>query len=530
MVRIQGRAGAGSGFVIDPAGHILTNEHVIADEEYLTVIFDDGATTTPLVIGTDPKRDIALLKVETGSPLTALPLATHMREGEGVVALGYPLHLRDGITVTTGIISAFRVSPVVAYVQTDAAINPGNSGGPLLNLSGEVVGMNTSVLRTIPGRSFDAQGIGFAVRSDSLAFNSLMMWSNAYATSTPALAPDTTPAEAPPTTADTQSTKEDSSEGGIVSAFERRAGATDLVAEATFTMPHDPTGSAWISGFLLRLHEDSFHALLMHRSGVWRHYLRSGETEQPELVDEASSPNISTDTGAQNHLRVVVMGDTGWLFINGAYEAKLDLSGLEDPGSVGLIGAFYRGNEVRGGSISFSGFAVRPLRKVYGPRSGAIEHDPDNGRIDVQRTFISMADGIVEATFHNPYPASEGDWSSGFLIRRRGGDFYALGIDESGKWFHRLRSGTGTEELLAEHDSADLISTGPDESNHLRFIALGGDGWLFLNDTYVEMLDLSGWTSAGSVDAVGAYFRNHGIAGKSTKFEDFTVWSADSAR
>ena len=319
-------------------------------------------------------------------------------------------------------------------------------------------------------------------------------------------------------------------EGGFISAFDRRASAADLVVEATFNAPWDPTGNAWITGFLLPLKHDGFHAVLMHRSGAWRHYLRSGETGQPELVEEASSPNISTGTGAQNHLRVVVVGDTGWLFINGAYEAKLDLSGLVDSGSVALTCAFYRGDEIRDGSISFSGFAVRPLRKIYGPRSGAIEHDPDNGRIDVQPTFISMADGVVEATFHNPYPASEGDWSSGFLVRRRGGDFYALGIDESGKWFHRLRSGAGLEELLAEHDSADLISTGPDESNHLRFIALGGDGWLFLNDTYVEMLDLSGWTSAGSVDAVGAYFRNHGVAGKSTKFEDFTVWSADSTR
>ena len=125
VVRIQGSAGAGSGFIIDPAGHILTNEHVIADEDKLIVIFDDGATSTTRVVGADPERDIALLKVEAASPLTALPLAARMREGEEVVALGYPLHLRDGITVTTGIISAFRVSPVVAYVQTDAAINPG---------------------------------------------------------------------------------------------------------------------------------------------------------------------------------------------------------------------------------------------------------------------------------------------------------------------------------------------------------------------------------------------------------------------
>ena len=535
IVRIQGKTGAGSGFVIDPAGHILTNAHVIAGEDELTVIFDDGATSTPRVIGFDSKRDIALLKVEAELPLTALPLATRMREGEGVVALGYPLHLRDGITVTTGIVSAFRVSRVVTYVQTDAAINPGNSGGPLLNLAGEVVGMNTSALRTIPGRSFDAQGIGFAIRSDSLAFSSLTMWAGASATSTPTSAPDSMPTEMPATTSDAfgplRGAIDHGPEDGFASTFDSRTSASDFVTEATFTVPHDLTGSAWSTGFLLRIGDhDSLHVLLIHRSGVWRHYLRSGESGEYQLIEAASSSNIRTGIGAQNHLRVVAVDDMGWLFVNGAYETTLKLSGLVDPGSVALIGALFRGGQTGARSIRFSGFTVRSLSKIHGPSSGAIEHDPDNGLIEVEETFTSMADGIVEATFHNPFSASEGDWTSGFLIRRSGsGDFHALGIDESGRWFHRLRTGSGSEEQLAERDSRHLLATGPGGSNHLRIIALGGDGRLFVNGTYVGRLDLSGWLKTGSVDAVGSYFRGHGIAGKSTRFENFTVWSVDRA-
>ena len=535
IVRIQGKTGAGSGFVIDPAGHILTNAHVIAGEDELTVIFDDGATSTPRVIGSDSKRDIALLKVEAELPLTALPLATRMREGEGVVALGYPLHLRDGITVTTGIISAFRVSRVVTYVQTDAAINPGNSGGPLLNLAGEVVGMNTSALRTIPGRSFDAQGIGFAIRSDSLAFSSLTMWAGASATSTPTSAPDSMPSEMPATTSDAfgplRGVIDHGPEDGFASTFDSRTSASDFVTEATFTVPHDLTGSAWSAGFLLRIGDhNSLHVLLIHRSGVWRHYLRSGESGEYQLIEAASSSNIRTGIGAQNHLRVVAVDDIGWLFVNGAYEATLRLSGPVDPGSVALIGALFRGGQTGARSIRFSGFTVRSLSKIHGPSSGAIEHNPDNGLIEVEETFTSMADGIVEATFYNPYTASEGDWSSGFLFRRSStGDFHAVGFDESGRWFHRLRRATGSEELLAERDSTHLIATGPDGRNHLRIIALGEEGRLFINGTYVGRLDLSGWTGTGSVDAVGGYFRGHGIASKSTRFEDFTVWSADGS-
>ena len=326
-MRIQGKTGAGSGFVIDPAGHILTNAHVIAGEDELIVIFDDGATSTPRVIGFDSERDIALLKVEAELPLTALPLATRIREGEGVVALGYPLHLRDGITVTTGIVSAFRVSRVVTYVQTDAAINPGNSGGPLLNLAGEVVGMNTSALRTIPGRSFDAQGIGFAIRSDSLAFSSLTMWAGASATSTPTSASDSMPSETPATTSDAlgplRGVIDHGPEDGFASTFDSRTSASDFVTEATFTVPHDLTGSAWSTGFLLRIGDhDSLHVLLIHRSGVWRHYLRSGESGEYQLIEAASSSNIRTGIGAQNHLRVVGVGNTGWLFVNGSYESS----------------------------------------------------------------------------------------------------------------------------------------------------------------------------------------------------------------
>ncbi len=169
VVRIAGTSGSGSGFVVDSDGYILTNEHVIAGQDRLTIVFDDGARLRARVVAYDSARDIALLKVDTTLSLIALPLAEEVREGEDVVALGYPLDLRDRMTATRGIVSAFRTFRGVAYVQTDAATNPGNSGGPLMNLSGEVVGMNTSVRREIQGRDFDAQGIGYAIKFDVLS-------------------------------------------------------------------------------------------------------------------------------------------------------------------------------------------------------------------------------------------------------------------------------------------------------------------------------------------------------------------------
>ena len=94
--------------MVDSDGYILTNEHVIAGQDRLTIVFDDGARLRAQVVASDAARDIALLRVATTRQLTALPLATEVREGDEVVALGYPLDLRDRMTVTRGIVSAFR--------------------------------------------------------------------------------------------------------------------------------------------------------------------------------------------------------------------------------------------------------------------------------------------------------------------------------------------------------------------------------------------------------------------------------------
>ena len=149
----------GTGFVISPDGFIATNNHVIADVDSITVVFEDGKELDAEIIGRDPKTDIALIRVKADD-LFSLPLGNSdsVRPGEWVVAIGNPFGLEH--TVTAGIVSAkhrfIGQGSYDDYIQTDAAINPGNSGGPLLNLSGEVVGINTLI-------NPQANTIGFAV-------------------------------------------------------------------------------------------------------------------------------------------------------------------------------------------------------------------------------------------------------------------------------------------------------------------------------------------------------------------------------
>jgi serine protease Do len=156
----------GSGFVIDPTGFIVTNNHVIENADDIEVIFSDGSKLKAKLIGTDTKTDLSVLKVEPPQPLTSVKFgdSRKMRIGDWVMAIGNPFGL--GGSVTVGIISAsgrnINAGPYDNFIQTDAAINKGNSGGPLFNMTGEVIGINTAIISPSGG----SIGIGFAVPTE----------------------------------------------------------------------------------------------------------------------------------------------------------------------------------------------------------------------------------------------------------------------------------------------------------------------------------------------------------------------------
>ncbi len=151
----------GSGFVISSDGYIVTNNHVVEDVDKIEVAFADGTTLPADVIGRDPATDLALIRVESDQELSPLPLgdSSSLRPGDWVIAIGNPFGLEH--TVTAGIVSALHRRNIGSgryddFIQTDAAINPGNSGGPLIDLRGQVVGINTAI-------NPRANTIGFAV-------------------------------------------------------------------------------------------------------------------------------------------------------------------------------------------------------------------------------------------------------------------------------------------------------------------------------------------------------------------------------
>ena len=165
----EGRTGVGSGFVISPDGLVVTNSHVVGQAKTVTVIVPDGSAAEARVLGRDPDTDIALLRANSNfNAVARLGDSKTLRRGQIAIAIGNPLGFEW--TVTAGVISALGRSMRAStgrliddVIQTDAALNPGNSGGPLVATSGDVIGINTAVIR-------GAQGIAFAVAANTARF------------------------------------------------------------------------------------------------------------------------------------------------------------------------------------------------------------------------------------------------------------------------------------------------------------------------------------------------------------------------
>jgi serine protease Do len=161
------RTALGSGFIIDAKGLVLTNNHVVENADKITVRFSDQREFSAKIVGRDPKTDIAVIQItepKGNFPVAPMGESSHLQVGEWVVAMGSPFGLDN--TLTAGVVSAkgrhIGAGPYDNFIQTDASINPGNSGGPLVNMRGEVVGINTAIFSRTGGNL----GIGFAIPID----------------------------------------------------------------------------------------------------------------------------------------------------------------------------------------------------------------------------------------------------------------------------------------------------------------------------------------------------------------------------
>ena len=309
--------------------------------------------------------------------------------------------------------------------------------------------------------------------------------------------------------------------------FRSDVNLADFVAEVTFV---GDLPTVWIpvrigAGF------ENWHAVSLDELNgsvfAWQHRRRLDGADPERIQIGGVSSYLATGANARNHVRVIAYGDVGLLFINGAFEAELDFSGATDAGDVSLVAYGERDeatSERNPVSVRFENFSVRPLSAVYGPESGTVEHE-DDGIINSFASLTSIADGVIEATFSNPYPTRDGSWSAGFLFRENDG-FHAVIFDSGGRWYHELSIGSNPARTLAEGVSA-RVSDSEGAANRIRIAAIGEDGWLFINGEFTSKLDLSGGAGFGETFAIANYFVGEGIPGKLTRFADFTIHAVE---
>ena len=523
VVKIQTNLSTGTGAIFDTQGQtgfVITNHHVIEGASLVRVVVNDSTPYRGTVLGSDPVRDLAIVSICCDSfHSLSLGDVSHPDPGDAVFALGYPLGIAGQATLTRGIVSAIRYDSKrqSEVIQTDAAINPGNSGGPMLSVSGEILGINTFKYSDI-----GVERLGFAISSKTVRqrIPDLMAGAPKPTITSTQARPTSTPsggrtASFGPINGDLQ---HDPTDSFIKSEY---AGVTfaDVIVEATFVNPYSAATNSWDYGFIIRDSgqgsSDLFIQAIVTSDQRWSLAWREGTNPRNQIIGGGTIPRFDTTAGGRNHLRIVAIGERGWLFANGDFVSTLDFSDVIASGDIAVITGAYLGHAVAGAVTRFENFKISSLARRYGPIDGALEKKP--GSIGLHNSSVKSRDLMVEAVFDSP-PGTA--WDYGFVIRNPIRDrLEVIGVDGEGWWFHHTSSAGDLEytRMGADHLTHTLL-----DRNHLQLIAIEESGWFFVNGRLVHKLDLSHNQDSGSVRAMGDLISDHNA---SHSFKNFNVWA-----
>ena len=529
VVKVSTASGTGSGVIVEVESNgsalVVTNYHVIEGGGAVDVLVNDSDRYGATVLGFDASKDLAVLRICCSAGFSASPLSggTELADGRTVFTMGYPLGVGRA-TVTRGIVSSswFDQQAGRWMVQTDAAINPGNSGGPLFTLDGQVVGINTSVVRDA-GAGISIEGFGFAVwaRTVQESLPAMMIGSRLGAT------PEPTPGPTPTSGADfgpVDGVLQDEPDN-LIETLHARIDVDDFSTVATFD---NPSNAKWDYGFLFRYRQHRFHVLVIDESGYWSHKVRGqGNSESNQLLDSGrASSFLSGDLNA-NEIRIVALGDEGWFFLNGEFVAELDLSSGDSTGDVAAISGYFRSKDVTTKSIPFRGFTVR-ASEFLGDEGG-LEHQDDD-RIKKSYLDVDAADFAIQATFTNPYGQNIGAWDYGVAFRDTSSDpnaFHAVTLSSNGTWGYYVREGSATP---THRESGRLsVNAAAGGTNRLLLLAVGDTGLFYVNGAFVTELDISRGPSSGRIGVGTGFYTGDERPGHSTGY-DYRVWSLDSSQ
>jgi len=304
----------------------------------------------------------------------------------------------------------------------------------------------------------------------------------------------------------------------------------DFIAEAEFINPYSTTRNSWDYGFLFRGGATGqFDAVVVTSGNQWSHWFRSGVSGEPDEKLASGFINLDTSTRGSNRLKLVVVGEKGWLFVNGQYVGSLKFGGTGIHQDV-KVATYFQGNQVEGAVTRFEEFSVIPMDRQYGPTDSDLAKL--SGFITVHSSGLAVKDVIAEARFFNPSPQQD-SWSYGFQFHARGPNTFDVVFVRSApgqyggrqsNWNHYTRSGlVDSSQKLASRFTN--LNTGLRDSNHLLLVVLGEEAWLFVNDGSPSKLNLGVYAEEGDVTAIAGYFGDDQAPGSSTRFQGFTVWA-----
>ena len=535
VVRIATRSSVGSGVIYETTGQtafVVTNEHVTAGSNRVSVVVNDRDTYTGTVLGTDAVRDLAVVSI-CCAKFESLPFgdSASLEPGDEVIAIGYALGLSGQASITRGIVSAIRYDSghLSDVIQTDAAINPGNSGGPMLSMSGEILGINTfRIEQTSSGRT--AQGLGFAV-SETTVRDQIPHLRSAAASPTPT--PQDVPSSVPtpgPTSTPRPGPEEDEGnvfgpvsgalrhdpQDGRLEAFRAGVSMTDVAVSATFVNPASSGSRSWDYGFSIREAGGASVRAIVTSAGRWQVAVAAGGSS-PETT-EGPLQVFNGGVGQLNSIVLFATGNWGMLFVNGEFVSPIDLSAVGRVGDVAVITGANPGNEISGVSTRFERFQAIQLQKRFGPTGGSLPAGAS--RITEYNTGLWTRDLVAEAEFVSPVG---GNWDYGFVFRNPAFNVLeVVGVSDEGKWFHTARSATSGGYVDLAKGAVSESGAAFRDRNHVMLVAFGSTGLLLLNGQMVARLDLLHNQNSGGVSAVANfYFGNQG----SPSFTNFNVWT-----
>jgi len=532
VVRIATTTGSGSGFIYKlnrstNEAWVLTNEHVVSGAQTVTVRVNNSKDFVGSVLGSDPLRDLAVVKICCSVEFSTVTFGDSSSEPKGaeVIAIGYPLGVTDSARVTTGVISAlyFESGFDRFIVQTDAAINPGNSGGPLFNSQGLVIGVNTSKIRESLG-GVSVEGTGFAVAQQTIVPLLSALESSVSAspspTPTPPLGDFSGQLAVEIFGPHTGAISHDPSANSIKELSSSQWESNGRI-HAEFKNPYAASVGDFSYGFAIRSRSNESHLIFISSDGDWYHYARTLEDDKKVASGNAGVLDVSD--GGSNTITLIFIGKVGWLTVNGVLVTDLDLSDVTGAGNISAITGVFSGDERQGAETNVSSFVIFRPQRTEGPSSGSLISEENF--IPAKQVFTDMDDFYATASLTSPYSGLLGDWSIGFLFRYATG-FAAVVITDDGGWrlIHRP-DGTPESSITLESGFIFNVKTTESAQNQIGLMAVDSVGVLYLNGERVTYLDLSEIQGPGDLSLISAYFAGEEPVGTVTEFTDFEVWS-----